>query len=86
MCSELADNRAVAKRFKVALQHEREWLAQQLKVVFTDEERERLFEESWQITQMKERKKALSLRLWDPLVRHFVLLGGTCSIRVCRQR
>jgi hypothetical protein len=57
------------RRAEVTLQHEREWLAAQLKATFSDEDREQLFAR-WHITQYKERKKALSLRLWDPSVRH----------------
>lgn len=53
---------------KKRLHRERKWLALRLREVYTDEEREELFER-WGILQMKERKKALSLRLWDPMVR-----------------
>jgi Domain of unknown function (DUF3490) len=66
--SELAGKRKVLRRAEVALQHEREWLAQQLKALFSEGERDELFER-WHISQMKERKKALSLRLWDPAAR-----------------
>lgn len=52
---------------KKRMHRERKWLALRLKEVYTEEEREELFER-WGILQMKERKKALSLRLWDPMV------------------
>lgn len=50
------------------MHRERKWLAMRLKEMCSDEEREKLFS-SWGITQIKERKKALILRLWDPSVR-----------------
>ena len=53
---------------KKRLHRERKWLALRLREVYTDEEREELFER-WGIVQMKERKKALALRLWDSMVR-----------------
>jgi hypothetical protein len=39
----------------------------QMKQVLSEQDREHLFS-SWHITQIKTRKKALSLRLWDPAV------------------
>ena len=64
-CRDLEGNKKVLRRAERTLQREREWLAQQLKAAFGEADREALFER-WHIRQMKERKKALSLRLWHP--------------------
>jgi hypothetical protein len=71
----------VLRRAEITLQKEREWLTQRLKLVLAEQEREDLFA-LWHITQIKERKKALSLLLWDPSVRPH-LLGRALGWAVC---
>lgn len=66
-CREMENSPDMLHQAKKRLHSERKWLALRLREVYTDEEREELFER-WGILQMKERKKALSLRLWDPMV------------------
>jgi hypothetical protein len=66
-CRDLECKAEVLRRAKDALQREREWLTMQMKQVLSEQDRELLFS-SWHITQIKTRKKALSLRLWDPSV------------------
>lgn len=64
---EVGKDAAFLRRASTDLHHERQWLAMRLKQVYSDEERAELFR-LWNITQIKERKKALSLKLWDPAV------------------
>lgn len=68
-CRDLEDEPTVLQKRKLLMHRERKWLAMRLKEICTDEDREKLFER-WGITQIKERKKALVLRLWDPSVCH----------------
>lgn len=69
------------RRAEITLQQEREWLTQRLKLVLAEGDREDLFAR-WHITQIKERKKALSLLLWDPSVCPY-LLGRALGHAAC---
>lgn len=71
----------MVRRAEVTLQHEREWLAAQLKAAFSEDDRAQLFAR-WHIKQYKERKKALSLRLWDPSVRRRCRCNAWCYVAV----
>eukprot|EP00892_Ulva_mutabilis_P008683 jgi/Ulvmu1/6187/UM028_0043.1 len=64
---DLADDPAVLQKRKILMNRERKWLSMRLKEMYSDEDRDKLFDR-WGITQIKERKKALILRLWDPLI------------------
>jgi Domain of unknown function (DUF3490) len=63
----MEQNQELLRQAKDRMQHERKWLSLRLREVYTEEEREQLFRR-WGIHQMKERKKALCLRMWDPAV------------------
>lgn len=86
-CRDLVDDPAVLQKRKALMHRERKWLALRLKEMYADEDREKLFGR-WGITQIKERKKALVLRLWDPSVRKFDLFErlrlplGICTYSV----
>jgi Domain of unknown function (DUF3490) len=69
VCRDIRNDQDALRRTSVELHRERQWLAARLKQVYSEVERNELFRK-WNITQIKERKKALSLRLWDPQVRN----------------